>query len=175
MDGYVNVDKEAAAQPDMQVDLETFPWPFKDNSVKEIHMSHVLEHLGRDPQVFLAIMKELYRICAPDTRIVITVPHPRHDHFLIDPTHVRPVLPETMDLFSKKLNREWSETGASNTPFGFYLDVDFQVEEVNLKLDEQFEKEANADALSHEHVIDAMRIQNNVVKQITMTLRVLKS
>ena len=36
-------------------------------------------------------MKELYRISCDQANIHISVPHPRHDDFLADPTHVRPI------------------------------------------------------------------------------------
>ena len=44
-EGYINVDKYGS--PDILHDLETFPWPWRDNSVKEILLYHVLEHLGQ--------------------------------------------------------------------------------------------------------------------------------
>ena len=44
MDGYLNVDKEAGCLPDKIQDLEVFPWDFKDDSVDQVILSHVLEH-----------------------------------------------------------------------------------------------------------------------------------
>ena len=43
LDGYTNVDKYDYFKADLVHDLETFPYPFKDNSVEEIIISHVLE------------------------------------------------------------------------------------------------------------------------------------
>src|SRR4051812_34057053 len=94
LDGFVNCDMQASCNPDRIVDLEVLPWPFADNCADEVVLSHVLEHLGESAKVYLAVIKELYRICAPDAVVRIAVPHPRHDDFLTDPTHVRPVLPE---------------------------------------------------------------------------------
>ena len=82
---FIGVDKYG--NPDQKVDLEVFPWPWKDNSVKEIIMSHILEHLGKDTDTFLNIMKELYRISCNDTTIHIRVPHPKSESYLGDPTH----------------------------------------------------------------------------------------
>lgn len=175
MDGFINVDKEAGSNPDRQVDLEALPWPFEDNCATDIVMSHVLEHLGADPQVFLGIMKELYRICAPDAHIIITVPHPRHDHYLCDPTHVRPVLPEILNLFSKTLNRQWKEMGLANTPLGLYLDVDFHLEKVEVMFDEWVQKEVIAGNLAEDDVAHLAKTQNNIIQAMTMTLRALKS
>jgi len=80
MPGYVNVDK--FGNPDILLNLETFPWPWDDNSVQEIILSHVLEHLGRTTEIYLDIIKELYRVCAAGAYIYIVTPHPRHDTFI---------------------------------------------------------------------------------------------
>jgi predicted SAM-dependent methyltransferase len=42
LDGFRNVDKFAACDPNEVVDLEVFPWPWADDSVDEVVMSHVL-------------------------------------------------------------------------------------------------------------------------------------
>jgi len=175
LDGYINIDKEAGSNPDQQVDLEAFPWPFEDNCATEVVMSHVLEHLGADAQVFLVIMKELYRVCAANAQIVITVPHPRHDHYLADPTHVRPVLPEMLNLFSKSLNRQWKEQNLANTPLGLYLDVDFELEKVEFLLDEWVRQEVTSGKLAEDDIAKLARTQNNIIQAMTMTLRVLKT
>ena len=44
MPGYINVDKYGT--PDVLKDLEELPWDWKDDSIEEILMVHVLEHLG---------------------------------------------------------------------------------------------------------------------------------
>ena len=71
--GYINVDKYGT--PDVTHDLEAFPWPWPDDSVSEIVLCHVLEHLGFDANVYFAIMKEMYRVCQANARIHISVPH----------------------------------------------------------------------------------------------------
>ena len=101
-EGYTNVDKSAACGPDVELDLEVFPWPFKANEAEEVIFNHSLEHMGETTDVFLGILKELYRICKPRAKIFIFVPHPRHDDFLGDPTHVRVITPQLLSLFSKK-------------------------------------------------------------------------
>ena len=59
---YINVDKFDLYNVDLKHDLETFPYPFEDDSVKEIILSDVLEHIGQSPEIFIKILKELYRI-----------------------------------------------------------------------------------------------------------------
>ena len=90
-DGYINVDKYGT--PDLQHDLETFPWPWKNESVSEIRLIHVLEHLGKDVDIYFGIFKEIYRICHHGAKVIIKVPHFRHEFFFDDPTHVRVVTP----------------------------------------------------------------------------------
>ncbi len=51
-------------------------------------MSHVLEHLGQTPKVFLGIIKELYRVLKPEAILRVVVPHPRSEGYLIDPTNM---------------------------------------------------------------------------------------
>ena len=63
IDNYLNVDKFNTFNPDVIHDLEKFPYPFEENSVDNIILSHVLEHIGQNPDTFNLIMKELYRIC----------------------------------------------------------------------------------------------------------------
>ena len=80
--GWVNLDKHNIYAVDLIHDLEKFPYPFPDNSCREILMNHVLEHLGSDVNVFNGVIRELYRISAHNARLYINVPHPRHDNFL---------------------------------------------------------------------------------------------
>ena len=94
LDGFTNVDSQESCEPDMLIDLEDLPWPFESDSTDEIVLCHVLEHLGGTSDVYLKIIQELYRVSQHSAQISITVPHPRHDDFMIDPTHVRPILPE---------------------------------------------------------------------------------
>lgn len=173
-DGFVNVDISAVCEPDEVVDLEAFPWPWADDSVDFVLMSHVLEHLGGTTAQFLGIMKELYRVCVHGAEIQIHVPHPRHDEFLADPTHVRPILPATMSLFSRQSNLEWQRRGLANTTLALYLDVDFELGRVNMHLEDRWRELAEAGKLTRETLEAAIQSQNNVVKQIDMTLRVLK-
>ncbi len=125
---YVNVDREGVfTGSDVMHDLEQFPWPWEANSVSEIRMVHVLEHLGQDPNTYRRIWQEIYRICAPGAKLHIVVPHWRHDNFWSDPTHVRAVTPLGICLLSQKFNRTCEKAQAANSPLGLYWGVDFEV------------------------------------------------
>lgn len=58
--GYINVDRVPGIA-DLVYDLDEFPYPWPDNSVDEILMRHVLEHL----QDIRKVMDELWRILKP--------------------------------------------------------------------------------------------------------------
>lgn len=171
--GYLNVDKHG--EPDLRCDLEAFPWPWGDDSVDEILLIHVLEHLGAASDTFIGIMKELYRVCAPDALIRIAVPHPRHDHFIGDPTHVRPILPDMLLLFSKRANLLWQESRSANTPLALYHNVDFEVLDATFVLDQPYASELESGVLNQQDVDLFLKKYNNVASEIRMTLRVVKA
>lgn len=194
-DGWLNVDKFAPTAPQAEVfdfknfDLETFPWPWSDDSVDEINMTHVLEHLGQDPKVFLQIVTEVYRVCRHGAHWIVTVPHPRHDHFIIDPTHVRPIMPEFFPMLSRKVNQKWIDDGYSSTPLAMQNNVDFDLEKCEVTGDkvcrERIEREITqmfgefeSPVVMENLMIARMRIlekrEINVVQEFKITLRVIK-
>lgn len=70
-DGYINVDWNDLAKPDVKHNLNQFPYPFENNKFDEVVASHVLEHLDKPFEV----MKELHRILKPGGELIIKVPH----------------------------------------------------------------------------------------------------
>ncbi|WP_287277626.1 MULTISPECIES: DUF6492 family protein [unclassified Okeania] len=172
LDGYINVDK--FGDPDIRLDLETFPWPWKNNSVAEIEMSHVLEHLGQQTEIYLKIIQEIYRICKPGAKVHIKVPHHRHDNLLHDPTHVRPITPYGLSMFSQKLNKERQEKGYPTTPLGIYLGVNFDLIEVRY-IPSQLWYEHEKDRIDDtEYLLQQSSLYNNLVQELDMTLVAIK-
>jgi hypothetical protein len=169
---WVNVDKFGS--PDVMCDLEQFPWPWETNTVDEVKLNHVLEHLGETVEVYFQILQELYRICKHGTEIEIVVPHPRHDDFLADPTHVRAFTPDCFELFSQKNNREWKEKGGSNTPLGLYLNVDFQTKRKEIVVVDSWYAKLKSGEITDSELRFAIEHYNNVVKQIEVRLVVNK-
>jgi hypothetical protein len=174
LDGWTNVDSVAGCEPDEVVDLEQIPWPWSDSSAEAVLFNHSLEHMGAAPAQFLAIIKELYRVCADGAVVRINAPHPRHDNFIGDPTHVRIVTPQVLSLFSRRLNDEWKRTGAANTPFAHYLEVDFEIVEVRTMLDEPYATEFREGRMTEEALQRAISTSNNVVRELQMQLVVRK-
>jgi len=83
--GWVNVDKLSSVNPDMTHDLNVFPYPFKTNSVDDILMDSVLEHLDNVEKV----MSELYRICKDKAIITLILPYYKSFHaYTIEHLHL---------------------------------------------------------------------------------------
>lgn len=174
-EGYLNVDKYASATADLVVDLEKTPWPWETSSVDEMRFIHSLEHMGQDTATFLSIIKEIYRVGRNGASVVIHVPHPRHDNYAGDPTHVRPITAQQFLLFDKQLNEHWKKTQSSAaTPLGLYLDVDFATKESLVVLDPHYQNKLNAGAMTIEQITQAARDINNVIAELHITLTVRK-
>jgi len=175
IDGYTNIDKFLEASPDLLVDLEKTPWPIASDSAEEVLFKHSLEHMGGSSQVFFSIIQELYRISRHEAMIHIHVPHPRHDAFIDDPTHVRIITPNLMTLFSKRLNLHWREVGASNSPLGLYLNVDFEVIDVQIIVDQKYAGMVNESNMAPDALLNISRENNNVISEYGITMKALKS
>jgi CRISPR/Cas system-associated endonuclease/helicase Cas3 len=172
LDGYINVDR--FGEPDLRFNLETFPYPWKDNSIIEIEMHHVLEHLGQQTETYLKIIQELYRICKPGAKVHITVPHHRSDRFFHDPTHVRPITSVGLRMFSKRQNQEWQIHGKAFTLLALYLDVDFELVEVVYTPSEAWLERYPESASDTELMLKESVIYSNLIKDVEMTLVVIK-
>jgi predicted SAM-dependent methyltransferase len=173
-DGYRNVDNFAECAPDELVDLECFPWPWPDDSVSEVLMSHVLEHLGATTQVYFDIFRELYRVCRHDAVVRIIVPHPRHDTYIADPTHVRPITVDGLSMFSRRQCEEWIRDGHANTPIAIMLGVDFEMTQTTIVLDKEWHSRYETGKVSNIEMVRAIKELNNVVQETTIVMRVVK-
>ena len=174
IEGFLNVDSQPGCQPDMVLDLEATPWPWADDSVDEVQLIHVLEHLGQAPAVYLGIMRELWRVCCDGAHVHIMVPHPRSDEYLNDPTHVRPVTEAGLEMFSQRLNAEWEAIGAANTPLGKYLGIDFEVDSSTLDLKPRWHEKLQRGEVTEQELRLAGDQQFNVFAQLTVELRAIK-
>jgi len=71
-EGWVNADRNPAVRTDLRLDLAA-AIPFADDSVDEILLDNVLEHVPRPG--FFPFIDELYRVCRHGAAIRIYVPH----------------------------------------------------------------------------------------------------
>lgn len=79
--GYLSIDVQNS---DIIHDLNTTPWPVKDNSVGIVRASDALEHL-KNP---IDTMKEIHRILAPGGMLLSNTPSTDGRGAFQDPTHV---------------------------------------------------------------------------------------
>lgn len=95
LEDYHNVDINGVC--DERVDLSVYPWPWSDGSFVHILANDLVEHLPAGS--LIRFMDECHRILGNDGIIEIRTPTPEAPFFYIDPTHVRPYLPETFHFF----------------------------------------------------------------------------
>jgi len=166
---YLNIDIDSGSNPDYCLNIEKDKLPFEDSSIDEVLAHHILEHLGDG---FFHCLQELYRVCKHGAIIDVRVPHPRHDTFLIDPTHKRPIYPHTLDMFSKKRNKRDLDAGGCETPLGFIYDVDLIVINHTFILDGYWQEQFKN--FSEEQCEHSARSFNNVILEIGIKLMVNK-
>lgn len=167
--GFLNLDMDPHTNPDHIVNLEKDVLPFDDNTISEVKAHHILEHLGEG---FFHLIQELYRVCKDGAIIDIVVPHHRHDIFLADPTHRRPILIEGLRLFSKKYNYDHIEKHGSSSGLGIAFDVDFEIIATDYTLDpfyEEFVRTTERDV-----VVEKERSCNNFIQETKIKWLVVK-
>lgn len=81
--GSIGLDRNPNTRADVVADLDHFPFPFRDDSFRELRATHVIEHVS---DVILT-MEEFHRLLAPGGRAVITTPHYTDFSSFCDPTH----------------------------------------------------------------------------------------
>jgi len=114
--GAIGVDCIALPGVDVVHDLNTFPYPFDTNSIDEIHINHVLEHV---PDVMVT-MEELYRVAKPGATIHIRVPHFTGVLAWRDPTHRRSFTASSFAYFG-------------HNGYSYYTHARFQILTVRLR------------------------------------------
>ena len=162
----VNVDIRREVDPDMVVDLERTPWPWPTDYAEEVRLFHALEHLGADLRTFDAVMSELYRVCRPDGRVIITAAHPRHDSFVNDPGCVRVVSPDVLSRFD-----------ALNVPPPTHVAparasrIDFEIVQRQAVMDEPYRSRLQNGQLSRDDAAELLKLSSNVCLEFQIELR----
>ena len=166
----VNTDLYQESGADLVFDLSKSDWPLKDNSVSFALCHSVLEHLSGDISIFF---KELYRVMAPDGIIEFVLPHPRHDWFFQDPTHVRPMLPISFEHFDREKSIQWYLSSTSHTPLALYWNIDFKI----ISVDQRVVDPSLAKKLNDMNISDpglAAQFFNNVIGDFKIVLQARK-
>lgn len=81
--GAVGIDSNARVNPDVLHDLDSFPYPFADDSFDRIVCYNGIEHLAQP----LEVLKEVARIAVNGAEVEIATPHFTSPDAYTDPTH----------------------------------------------------------------------------------------
>ena len=79
----VHLDRLPLPHVEQVWDLDTFPYPFEDNTFDRIIATDVLEHLGDVRRT----VEELWRVAKPGARVTVRVPYWSSYRAHRDPTH----------------------------------------------------------------------------------------
>jgi hypothetical protein len=170
-DSFVTCDLHEESGADLIFDLTKENWPIPSNCTKEVRLHHVLEHLV-DCKVFF---QELYRVCKNGAVIDVRVPHPRHDWFLTDPTHVKAWMLESFDFLDKEKSISWFFDGDAKTPLALYWNIDFYREAATYVLADNKAVEHYSSLIGKEKGLEyATRHLSNVIGEVRVQLRVRK-
>ncbi len=124
MEGYLSVDSIPFEGLDVVADLRQV-WPWADNTVSDIHMSHVLEHFTGDERVH--IFNEMYRVLVPGGKAYIVTPHWSSQRAYGDYTHKWPPVSEFLYYY---IGKQWRMQNAPHNdieynPNGYKCDFSF--------------------------------------------------
>jgi ubiquinone/menaquinone biosynthesis C-methylase UbiE len=169
IEGFVTIDYDANTNPDYCVNIEKDKLPFDDNTVEFVLAHHVLEHLGEG---YFHALQEIYRVCKHGAIIDIQVPHPRHDGFIADPTHRRPITPLGLQLFSKKYNELCKKRNLSASTLGTFFNVDFDILEWHYVPEKKYKEAFNGK--STEFIEEYINERNNIIREYHIKLVVNK-
>lgn len=173
--GYLNVDRSEFVKPDEVVDLETTPWPWKDNEFSHIVAKDILEHLGKDTEHFLEIMKEMYRISENGAIWEIQVPHWRCDTALDDPGHRRLLTLGFFKLFDQeKLMNQKIANAESDSLLGFETGIDISVCDVQFTYTPPWDQRIKTGQVSQDELNYALNHFNNVALSMIVLIQVHK-
>jgi hypothetical protein len=173
-DGFVNVDNSDLVKPDQKVDLNVFPWPWKENEFQHIVAKDILEHLGETGDDFIKIIKEMYRVSANGAVWEVQTPHWRCDTALDDPTHKRLITMGMFNLFNKARQFNKATSGESDSLLAFEHDVDIEICDMNFEYTPPFEQRIKEKTITQDELTHALNHLNNVALSTRFLIQVHK-
>jgi SAM-dependent methyltransferase len=117
--GAIGIDRNADSRPDVLVDVDTFPYPFRDGSFDEVRAIHVIEHVAD----VIRTVEEFHRVLRPGGRVLIETPHYTDFSSFCDPTHRWHLNSYSLRYF-----------GENHAGFGYYSRCRFREVSVRVRL-----------------------------------------
>lgn len=117
--GSVGIDRNPYTNADVLVDLDRFPYPFRDNSFDRVRAVHVIEHVSD----VIRTMEEFHRLLRAGGNVYIATPHYTDFSSFCDPTHKWHLNSFSFRYF-----------GANDGGFGYYSRSRFIERSVHVKL-----------------------------------------
>jgi len=145
----IGVDNVKLKGIDIVWDLNVFPYPFESNSIREIYLNDVLEHLD-DP---IKVLRECHRLLEPNGRIYIRVVHWSHRYAYSDPQHKHFFSEIYWEFFTGKRRAYYTDFRFKNLHVDYIFDQNAKKKYPNLNEKQLLEK-----AYHHSNIIQGMNI-----------------
>jgi SAM-dependent methyltransferase len=117
--GSIGIDRNPNTKADVLVELDRFPYPFRDNSFDGLQAVHVIEHVSD----VIKAMEEFHRIVRPGGEVFIVTPHYTDFSSFCDPTHRWHLNSYSLRYF-----------GQDDAGYGYYSKARFVETSVHVKL-----------------------------------------
>lgn len=117
-EGFIGVDSRQFEGVDVVADLGAGKWPWQDETVEDVHCSHMVEHLAAMQRIHF--VNELHRVLKRGGKANIIVPHWASCRAYGDLTHQWPPVSEFWFYY---LNAEWRKANAPHND-GYSCDFD---------------------------------------------------
>ena len=117
--GAVGIDRIPGTAADVLVDVDRFPYPFRDGSFDHVRAVHVIEHVAD----VIRTMEEFHRLLRTGGTVYIATPHYTDFSSFCDPTHRWHLNSFSLRYF-----------GADDAGFGYYSRARFRERRLHVRL-----------------------------------------
>jgi len=117
--GSIGIDRNPSSKANVIVDLDRFPYPFRDSAFAGLQAVHVIEHLSN----VIRTMEEFHRLVRSGGEVHIVTPHYTDFSSFCDPTHRWHLNSFSLRYF-----------GPDNAGYGYYSEARFEESSVRVKL-----------------------------------------
>jgi SAM-dependent methyltransferase len=117
--GAIGIDRNPASRADVIVELDRYPYPFRDSAFDALQAVHVIEHVSD----VIRTMEEFHRLVRAGGEVYIVTPHYTDFSSFCDPTHRWHLNSFSLRYF-----------GEDNAGYGYYSQVRFAENSVRVKL-----------------------------------------